>query len=180
MKRFAAETPESTEGHLVVLGLGSNTGLSLSILQDAVSALSVFLSRAAVSSVYITAPQDYEAQPDFYNAAIAGRFAYSPEELLFIANSIEADFGRDRSAEIPKGPRPLDIDILLFGNRIVAMEKPNLYIPHRALKQRQFALIPLVEILPYAADPVTGVLYSDILAELPPQGVRKLEGFSWN
>ena len=171
---------ETAGRELVALGLGSNLGDCENILRGAVKALSHCLSDVAVSSLYITAPQDYADQSDFCNAVVAGRFAYSPDELLFIANSIEADFGRDRAQEIPKGPRPLDIDILLFGDRIVSMEMPDLAIPHRALKMRQFALIPLLEILPQAADPLTGVLYRDILANLPDQGVKRREGFLWH
>ena len=180
MKENVAERGNEAGGELVVLGLGSNTGNSAAILRGAVIALSAILSRLHVSSLYITAPQDYEAQPDFCNAAVAGYFAFSPEELLFIANSIEADFGRDRTAETHKGPRSLDIDILLFGERIVSMEKPCLTIPHKAMKQRRFALVPLVEICPGAIDPLTGAFYSDILAGLPDQRVQKLEGFLWN
>ena len=167
-------------GELVALGLGSNMGDCARILRGAVEALSYCLSGVVVSSLYITAPQDYVNQPDFFNAVIAGRFAYSPDELLFIANSIEADFGRDRAQETPKGPRPLDIDILLFGSRVVSTDAPCLDIPHKALKMRQFALIPLLEILPLAADPLTGTLYRDILANLPDQGVRREEGFLWH
>ncbi len=180
MKDAATERPENAGGEFVVLGLGSNAGDSLSILRGAVSALSAFLSEMAVSSLYITAPQDYTCQPDFYNAAVSGRFAFSPETLLSVVNKIEADFGRDRSSEIPKGPRALDIDILLFGNRTIAMEKPDLTIPHKAMKQRQFALIPLLEIFPDAADPLTGTVFRDILVKLPNQGVKKLEASLWN
>ena len=171
---------EAPAGELVALGLGSNTGDSFGILRGAVEALSYCLSGLRVSSLYITAPQDYTEQPDFCNAVVAGRFAYSPDELLFIANSIEADFGRDRAQEILKGPRPLDIDILLFGNRVVSSTKPCLDIPHKELNMRQFALIPLLEILPLAADPLTGTLYRDILVNLPDQGVRRQEGFLWH
>ena len=171
---------ETDAGELVALGLGSNTGDSAGILRGAVKALSYCLSGLVVSSLYITAPQDYVAQPDFCNAVVAGRFAYSPQELLFIANSIEADFGRDRAAERLKGPRPLDIDILLFGDMVVSTEKPCLDIPHKALKMRQFALIPLLEVLPRAADPLTGILYRDILSRLPDQGVKRREGFLWH
>ena len=171
---------DASDGELVALGLGSNLGDCENILRGAVKALSYCLSGLRVSSLYITAPQDYAEQPHFFNAAVAGRFAYEPDELLFIANSIEADFGRDRAQEIPKGPRALDIDILLFGSRVVSTEKPCLAIPHKALRTRQFALIPLLEVLPRAACPLTGVLYSDILANLPDQGVRREEGFLWH
>ena len=171
---------DAATGELAVLGLGSNIGDSAGILRGAVKALSHCLSGLVVSSLYVTAPQDYAEQPHFFNAVVAGRFAYSPAELLFIANSIEADFGRDREAERLKGPRALDIDILLFGDRIVSSRKPDLAIPHRALKLRQFALIPLLEVLPRAADPLTGVLYRDILATLPDQGVKRREGFLWH
>ncbi len=167
-------------GELVVLGLGSNTGDSLSILRGAAASLSSLLYGMSVSSIYLTEPQDYNEQPSFYNAAVAGRFAFSPEKLLLEINKIEAYFGRNRANEIPKGPRALDIDILIFGMQSIEMETPNLTIPHKAIRERQFALVPLIEIVPDAVDPVTGKLFCDISAKLPPQGVKKLEERLWN
>lgn len=175
----SAKRVPAPEGELVALSLGSNQGDSVSILRGALQRLSAFLSGMRVSSLYRTAPQDVTDQPDFYNAAVSGRFCRTPDALLRLVNGIEADFGRDRLHGVPKGPRTLDIDILLFGNRTVSCKAPDLEIPHPAMKKRQFVLVPLLEILPDAADPVTGMFFRDVLAGLPDQGVRKSEEELW-
>ena len=77
------------------------------------------------------------------------------------------------TAEIPKGPRTLDIDILFFGNRHIEQDSPALTIPHPAVRQRAFALIPLLELYPHYIDPVTQQPLAAALAALPDQGVRK-------
>jgi 2-amino-4-hydroxy-6-hydroxymethyldihydropteridine diphosphokinase len=133
--------------------------------------LSGILDGIVVSSLYLTAPQDYCDQDDFVNLVCVGRFAGSARDLLGKIHAIEASFGRDRSAEISKGPRTLDIDILLFGSDVV--REPDLVIPHERMRFRQFALVPLLEIMPDCADPVTGEAYRDICARLGNQGVQK-------
>jgi 2-amino-4-hydroxy-6-hydroxymethyldihydropteridine diphosphokinase len=117
----------------------------------------------------------YENQQDFYNMVVCGFYQNSPEELLKQVNQIEATFGRNREKEIFKGPRTLDIDIELFGNQIVKTE--NLEIPHKNLKERQFVLIPLLEIFPKYAEPISGAFYSDYLQNLPDQGVKFFSKF---
>ena len=91
------------------------------------------------------------------------------------ANAKAMNFGRNRAKEIFKGPRTLDIDIELFGNQIVKTE--NLEIPHKNLKERQFVLIPLLEIFPKYAEPISGAFYSDYLQNLPDQGVKFFSKF---
>ena len=168
---------------LVVLGLGSNRCLdekSLSceqVLREAVFELEkIFLPHTrSVSSIYLSRAMYYENQQDFYNMAVCGQYEESPQKLLEQVNRIEAKFGRDRSKEFRNGPRSLDIDIELFGNQIIDTE--NLQIPHKKLKERQFVLIPLLEILPECAEPINGTLFKDILKELPDQGVRLYKAF---
>ena len=165
---------------LVVLGLGSNLVLkseetefsSVEILQFACSELEKILEpkTAKFSSIYKTKAMYYENQQDFYNMVVCGFYQNSPEELLKQVNQIEAAYGRNRGKEICKGPRTLDIDIELFGNQIVKTE--NLEIPHKNLKERQFVLIPLLEIFPKYAEPISGAFYSDYLQNLPDQGVK--------
>ena len=157
----------------IVLGLGSNRGDSKAILTGAIEQLASFLGDIRTSSVYITKPQDYLNQDDFYNMVVSGNYEGSPASLLQIIQHIEADYGRNREAEIPKGPRTLDIDILFFGSQIVKLDKPPLIIPHPAVHQRAFALIPLLELYPDYLDPVTQQPLSAALAALPDQGVRK-------
>ncbi len=156
---------------LVVLGLGSNDGDSRTILKDAIVRLSGKIEQLRSASVYNTAPMYVLDQPDFFNTAVTGYFDGSAFELLAFVNEIEADFGRDRSREQRFGRRTLDIDILLFGDEIV-YQPPVLIIPHERLCERAFALFPLVELLPEAADPKTGRLFREILAALPDQGVK--------
>lgn len=170
---------------LVVLGLGSNSVLKseekeyspVEILQFACSELEKILEpkTAKFSSIYKTKAMYYENQQDFYNMVVCGFYQNSPEELLKQVNQIEAIYGRNREKEIFKGPRTLDIDIELFGNKIVKTE--NLEIPHKNLKERQFVLIPLLEIFPKYAEPISGAFYSDYLQNLPDQGVKFFSKF---
>ena len=156
----------------VYLGLGANRGEAAQTLRAAFRELSRLLSGARLSSFWRSKARYYEDQPDFVNAAAAGETELSPWELLGEIHRIEASFGRDRSAELFKGPRPLDIDILLFGRRLIA--EPDLIVPHAALRERKFALLPLVELAPGLKDPATGESYVDMLALLPPQGIYHL------
>ena len=170
---------------LVVLGLGSNSVLKsedkefspVEILKLACLELEKILEpkTAKFSSIYKTKAMYYENQQDFYNMVVCGFYQNSPEELLKKVNQIEAKFGRNRAKEIFKGPRTLDIDIELFGNQIVKTEK--LAIPHKNLKERQFVLIPLLEIFPKYAEPISGAFYSDYLQNLPDQGVKFFSKF---
>ena len=170
---------------LVVLGLGSNSVLKseekefspVEILQFACSELEKILEpkTAKFSSIYKTKAMYYENQQDFYNMVVCGYYQNSPEELLKQVNQIEAAYGRNREKEIFKGPRTLDIDIELFGNQIVKTEK--LEIPHKNLQERQFVLIPLLEIFPKCAEPISGAFYSDYLQNLPDQGVKFFSKF---
>jgi 2-amino-4-hydroxy-6-hydroxymethyldihydropteridine diphosphokinase len=156
---------------LVVLGLGSNRGDSYQILCAAIETLRTILDSMRQASVFETEPLYVADQERFLNTAVAGFFGGGPGELLTLVNQIEALFGRDRSRERRWGERTLDIDILLFGNALIH-NPPVLEIPHPRLYERAFALIPLLELVPDARDPATGVPLQNILARLPEQGVR--------
>ena len=168
---------------LVVLGLGSNMPLVRhndkalqpeEILSRACEALSAVLKNFRCSSVYKTKPRYVENQDDFYNMVAAGEWEGTPRELLRAVQKIENWFGRDRESVGPKGPRTLDIDIELFGNQIIREEDAvnPLYVPHPLMNERQFVLIPLLEILPDFADPITRQPFSKILSTLSDQGVE--------
>lgn len=157
---------------LVVLGLGSNVGDSCDILKGAVASLSVVLEDIQCSSVYKTRPRDKEDQSDFFNAVVTGYYTGTPESLLSVLQAIECEYGRNRKLEKRFGPRTLDIDIEFFGSTILSSNE--LEIPHNRMYERQFVLIPLLELLPFAADPVTGQLLSEIASFLPDQGVKKV------
>jgi 2-amino-4-hydroxy-6-hydroxymethyldihydropteridine diphosphokinase len=160
--------------HPVVLGLGSNRGESRAILAGAVQRLGVILKGLRRASLFETKPIGVTDQSCFLNTAVCGFCELSPQELLAAIHRIEADFGRDRVRERRWGERTLDIDILIFGSEVVP-EPPALEIPHPRLRERAFALVPLLELLPDAADPLTGEPYRNILERLPDQGVKKLE-----
>jgi 2-amino-4-hydroxy-6-hydroxymethyldihydropteridine diphosphokinase len=162
----------------VYLGLGGNKGDSAATLRAAFAELQRFLGEARISSFYESAARYYEDQPNFVNAAASGLTDLAPRDLLAAIHGIEADFGRDRGREINKGPRTLDIDILLYGERLVV--EPDLVIPHAGLRERKFALLPLVELAPDLRDPATGVAFSRILAALPPQGIYLLQAADYD
>ncbi|HHU36698.1 MAG TPA: 2-amino-4-hydroxy-6-hydroxymethyldihydropteridine diphosphokinase [Treponema sp.] len=155
-----------------VLGLGSNSGDSLSILKKAIADLSGILRDIQVSSLYLTTPQDYEEQSNYCNMALTGKYTGLAQDLLEDVQKIEQRYGRNRVLEIPSGPRSLDIDILLFGSQQIETE--TLIVPHARMAFRQFVLIPLLEILPDILDPATNNPYRELLEKLPDQGVKKV------
>jgi 2-amino-4-hydroxy-6-hydroxymethyldihydropteridine diphosphokinase len=159
---------------IVVLGLGSNrpfNGLSpAELLNSAFAELRALLEDCRLSPVYATAPVGVTDQARFCNAAVTGRYGGSPQELLAAVQALEAVHGRDRRRERPWGERSLDIDILLFGNRLI--REKGLSVPHPRLRDRAFALRPLLDLIPAAREPGTGISYRRILEALPDQGVE--------
>jgi 2-amino-4-hydroxy-6-hydroxymethyldihydropteridine diphosphokinase len=162
----------------VFLGLGSNLGNSRQIILDAVKALEDILTDIRRASLYETKPLYVTDQDNFINTVVEGFYtqtdAFSPSvsarALLSRLHKIEARFGRDRASERRWGERFLDIDILLFGDFII--NEADLTVPHPRLKERRFALEPLLELFPEAAEPGSGFFYKNICAALPDQGVR--------
>ncbi len=110
-------------------------------------------------------------QPWFLNCAVQLKTDLSPRELLAGTQKIEADLGRNRVVD--KGPRTIDIDIVLFDRRVVA--EPDLKIPHPAMAQRRFVLEPLSEIAPNVVHPLTRKTIAVMRSELPEEGqIRRL------
>jgi 2-amino-4-hydroxy-6-hydroxymethyldihydropteridine diphosphokinase len=142
---------------------------SQDILKEVFRGVGEFLSEPRLSSFYRTEPLYVTDQSVFINAAAAGFFPAGPMELLEAVRKLEARYGRDRTLERRWGERSIDIDILLFGSRIVS-QPPVLEIPHPRLKERRFALEPLLELFPGALEPATGVSYRQICDSLPDQG----------
>jgi len=163
----------------VYLSLGSNLGDSCRIVLDAVKALEEVLTGIRRASLYETKPLYVTDQGSFINTVVEGSYkpskASSPtasaRELLSLLHEVEARFGRDRSKERRWGERFLDIDILLFGDLTININETELVIPHPRLKERRFALEPLLELSPDIAEPDTGLFYRDLCAALPDQGV---------
>jgi 2-amino-4-hydroxy-6-hydroxymethyldihydropteridine diphosphokinase len=153
------------------LSLGSNLGDRAANLRAALAQLDEAGHLLAVSGLYETQPVDVPDQPWFLNCVAAIETDMTPRELLNLALRIEAEMGRLRMRE--KGPRKIDIDVVLFGNRIV--DEPGLKIPHPAMHLRRFVLEPLVEIAPEVRDPELGKTARELLAALGGgQTVRRL------
>jgi len=159
-----------------VLGLGSNRphrGLSSrGLINSAAAELQKNLGRFRLSPLYRTNPLYVTDQEPFLNAAGTGLFSADPRKLFVIIQEIEARHGRDRSCERHWGERTLDIDILLFGDLV--MPAGDLIIPHPRLAERAFALRPLLDLFPEAAEPGTGRKYRKILAELDDQKIERI------
>ncbi len=155
---------------LAYVALGSNLPSSAgppdATLGAAARRLASLGTITARSSLYSTAPVGFADQPRFLNAVIALDTNLSPRDLLNALLAIERDFGRDRSASIPNGPRSLDLDILLYGELTVS--EPGLEIPHPRLAQRAFVLVPLNEIAPQVLDPRSGCTIAQLSASLSP------------
>ncbi len=157
---------------VVYLSLGSNVGDRETNLRTAIDKLAELGTVVAVSSVYETEPVDFTAQPWFLNCAVALRTHLMPKLFLAKMLAIEQYMGRRRMQ--PKGPRTIDIDILLFGNSVI--NTPQLDIPHPAMHQRRFVLEPLTEIAPDVRHPIFKRTVYEMRRMLPPNGgqVKKL------
>jgi 2-amino-4-hydroxy-6-hydroxymethyldihydropteridine diphosphokinase len=159
-------------GQTAYLSLGSNLGDRAANLQAAIAQLRELGPITAISSIYETEPVETSAQPWFLNCVVAIDSDLSARELLAHALRIESMMGRLRLSG--KGPRKIDIDILLYAES--AIDEPNLQIPHPGMRRRRFVLEPLVEIAPDARHPVMGKTAKELLSELPAgQTVRRLE-----
>ena len=155
----------------VYLSLGSNMGEREDRLGQALYTLErEEISIAARSSVYETEPQDVVNQPWFLNMVVEAKTRALPLNLMNTLLRIEREIGRVRLAHLQRGPRPIDLDILLFGNAVIDM--PQLTVPHPRMLQRRFVLEPLLEIAPNLRHPVTGEPLRDYLAATMKQQVR--------
>jgi 2-amino-4-hydroxy-6-hydroxymethyldihydropteridine diphosphokinase len=161
--------------HRVWLGLGSNVGDRLSNLRQALRLLESCVRIDSVSSLYETDPVGVTDQPAFYNAVCSGETELEPEPLLDAVKQIEWELGRRPG--LRWGPRPLDIDILLFDD--LRLESPRLQIPHARLAERAFVLCPLADLA--AQKTVPGVIGSiqELLASSNKSGVRLAAGAGW-
>lgn len=135
---------------LAYLSLGSNVGDRAANLQEAISRLAGLGNVTAVSCFYETEPIEVTAQPWFLNCVVALDTEKMPKQLLAGILDMEQQMGRRRVQK--KGPRTIDIDILLFGNSIV--DTADLTIPHPAMHERRFVLEPMAEIAPEVRHPV--------------------------
>jgi 2-amino-4-hydroxy-6-hydroxymethyldihydropteridine diphosphokinase len=146
------------------LSLGSNIGDRAAHLREAKHRLAAAAGRiVAVSSYYETEPVEFTAQPWFLNCAIALETGQTAAELMASILDIERKMGRERIQK--KGPRVIDIDILLFGDCVLDSEAVT--IPHPAMHERRFVLEPLAEIAPEAHHPVLNKTIRELRDALP-------------
>jgi len=156
----------------VYLALGSNLGDRKAHLRTALERLGAAEVRIARrSSVYETEPQDLRDQPWFLNMVVEGETELFPMQLLLRIQTIELELGRQRRT--PKGPRTIDIDILLYGNAVIHTNK--LEVPHPRMAQRRFVLEPLAEIAPDLRLPPDGRTVQEILSGTLDQQLRKTD-----
>ena len=157
----------SREWHKAYLSIGSNIGDKEGYLNQAVDMLydDENCKVGAISKFIQTKPYGPVEQDDFLNGCVEIETLYSPQELLKAVNAIEAAANRTR--EIHWGPRTLDVDIVLYDDEIVA--DSNLFIPHREMHKREFVLEPLVQIAPYAINPISKKTAEQLLDELRGQ-----------
>lgn len=144
------------------LSLGSNIGDREGNLRNAIEKLGGAGKVERISSFYETEPVEFTEQPWFLNCALELTTELEPRELLDAVLRIEQSMGRKRIQ--PKGPRTIDIDILLYGDLVV--NEPGLAIPHPAMHERKFVLAPLAEIAPEVQHPVRKKSASEMLREL--------------
>ncbi len=149
----------------VYLGLGANLGdreANLRRARQELEARSIHVAR--MSPLYETEPWGVTDQPRFLNAACEASTVLAPHALLDVLKQIEREMGREETVRF--GPRPIDLDILLYGDLVI--DTPRLAIPHRGMLARSTVLVPLADIAPEVRHPLTGRSIIEHMAALGP------------
>lgn len=160
----------------IFLSLGSNIGDREANLRAAIASLAAAnVSVTRVSSFYETEPVDLREQPWFLNCVVQAETEVPALDLLRVLRRTESRMGSKKL--VPKGPRLIDLDILLYGDETI--DAPDLQVPHPRMLQRKFVLIPLAEIAPNLKHPSWGGTAAQMLSNLhDPSVVRKFGAFT--
>lgn len=156
----------------MALGLGSNLGARSAHLAFGRRELARWVDRLRCSAVYETEPREVTDQPPFLNACCVGLTSLAPAELLARCRDVEARAGRLPGGR-RFGPRTLDIDLLLYGDRVI--DEPGLRVPHPRMTERAFVLVPLAEVAPEWRHPVAGLAVAELARRVGDEGVRRLD-----
>ena len=148
---------------LALISIGSNRNGPQAQIAHAIELIDEEFSDIRRSALYRTEPVGVVQQDSFINAAILLETQFQPLELLKWLLHIENLAGRDRALELPKGPRNLDLDLILFGG--IRLHSPELELPHPRFRQRRFVLQPAAEIAGEMIDPVSGKTIEALLNE---------------
>lgn len=154
----------------VYLGLGSNVGDRRAHLAHALDRLDAAFGLTGVSGVYETDPVGYRDQPRFLNLVARLRTDLAPRALLDRLRAIERERGRERTFK--NAPRTLDIDLLLYGDRVIDQE--GLRVPHPRMTERSFVLVPLLELDPELTHPVSGQAFHGLEAASPSEEMKRV------
>lgn len=173
--------------HTAYIALGGNlsswVGPPTITLARAVERLQTVGRVTSRSSLYSTAPVGVAEQPRFVNAVVALKTDLEPRILMGRLLAIEKEFGRNRTGEIPNGPRTLDLDILLLDE--VQIKEPGLELPHPRISERAFVLVPLHEIAPHSTVGRSGKTVAELLKSLKQRckddadAVVRMESDEW-
>ena len=155
-----------------LIALGGNVGDVRVTFKKAIANICGMAQAALVarSSDYSTPPWGEEDQARFINACIEIETSLDPHALLFVLHKVEQKFGRDRAREQRWGPRTLDLDLIAYDD--VAIDKPELILPHPRLFERAFVMVPLAEIAPDRV--IRGRRVDEALADLSIEGIERL------
>ena len=157
--------------HTVYLALGSNIGNRLAKLRSAISLLPPQMVIKAKSRVYETPPWGYTDQPPFLNQVVKVLTYMEPLPLLKHLKRLETVLGREPGFQ--NGPRAIDIDILFYDD--LAIENPEMTLPHPRLHERAFVLVPLAEIAPDLPHPVLGKTVAELLQAVDKTGIEPFD-----